>query len=57
MPHYKFFIFFYFHLEFLKGVQNSKALHAQIFLITYSLGGQKMVGGSYADFVESLAIQ
>jgi hypothetical protein len=31
---------FYFDLEFLKGVQNSIALHAQIYLITIGLGGQ-----------------
>ena len=51
------FRFLNFNLEFFKGVQNSIALHAQIYLITNVLGGQKMLGGSYADFVESLAIQ
>jgi hypothetical protein len=46
------FLFFIFDLEFLKGVKNSIALHAQIYLITSGLGGWQAQGGSYADFVE-----
>jgi hypothetical protein len=33
------FLFFKIDLGFLKGVQNSIALHAQIYLITNGLGG------------------
>ncbi len=38
MPRYSFFIF---DLGFLKEVQNSSALHAQIYLITDGLGGRQ----------------
>jgi hypothetical protein len=41
MPRALGFLFFYFDLDFLKGVQNSRALHAQIYLITNGLGGRQ----------------
>jgi hypothetical protein len=44
------FISIYFDLDILNGVQNSIALHAQMYLplITNSFGQTQ--GGSYADF-------
>jgi hypothetical protein len=46
--------FFNFDLDFLNGVQNSIALHAQIYLITNSFGDQQAVECRrhllYADF-------
>jgi hypothetical protein len=50
--------FFILILIFLKGVQTI-VLHAQIYikLPVYSFGGRHAVGGSYAVFVESSAIQ
>jgi hypothetical protein len=50
MPRFRFYIFI-FDLEYLKGVQNSIALYAQIYLITNSFRSRQAVGGSYADFV------
>jgi hypothetical protein len=51
-----FLFFFSFDLFFFKGVQNSIALHAQIYLITTGLGGWQAQGGNYADFVEILVM-
>jgi hypothetical protein len=48
-------LIFYFDLDFKNGAQNSIPLHAQIYLITSSFGGQQAVGSSYAIFVESSA--
>ncbi len=41
MSRYRLLIFNY-DLEFVKGVRNSIALHAQIYLITNGLGGQQV---------------
>jgi hypothetical protein len=45
------FRFFHFDLYFLYGVQNSIALHTQIYPIANSFGGRQAVGNRYADFV------
>jgi hypothetical protein len=37
------FLFFYFDLEFLKGVQSSMALTVKIYLITNSLRGRQVI--------------
>jgi hypothetical protein len=34
-------IYFFFHLDFLNGVQNSTALHVEIYLITNIFGGRQ----------------
>jgi hypothetical protein len=47
---YFLYIFFYFDIDFLHGVQNSIAVHAKIYLMTNSFGDRKAVGGSYVDF-------
>jgi hypothetical protein len=40
-----------FYLDFLNGVQNSIALHAQIYLTTNCFRVLQAVDGSCADFV------
>jgi hypothetical protein len=57
MPRYRFSIF-YFDLEFFKGIQIYSVSRPNLStLIANGLVGLQTYGDSYADFVESLAIQ
>ncbi len=48
MTSHEFLIFEFSNIEFFKGVHNSIAFHAQIYVITNGLGGRQING----DFIE-----